>query len=169
MLGRGTLIFASVGSMLPFERLVRAVDEWARDNPAQDVFLQIGETEYEPRHAPFARMVAMTEYRRRLRECDLFVAHVGMGSILQALEDRKQMLMLPRHQEWGEHTTDHQIHTAERFGHLPGLKVVDTVEELHREMGALLQVPLAMGDAISNQASPGLLAGVRNFLDGVRA
>jgi len=169
LLGRGTLIFASVGSMLPFERLVRAVDEWARDNPSEEVFIQIGETEYEPRHAPFARMIPMTEYRQRLRDCDLFVAHVGMGSIFQALEDRKQTLMLPRHQEWGEHTTDHQLHTAERFGHLPGLKVVDTVEDLQREMTALLKSPLVTGDAISNQASPELIAGVRNFLNGVRA
>jgi len=155
--------------MLPFERLVRAVDEWSRLNPSKEVFLQIGETQYEPRHAPFARMISMAEYRRRLRECDLFVAHVGMGSILQALEDRKQMLMLPRHQEWGEHTSDHQLHTAERFGHLPGLKVVDTVEALQREMTALLQTPLPTGDAISNQASPELLAGVCNFLNGLRA
>jgi len=169
LLGRGTLIFASVGSMLPFERLVRAVDEWARDNPSEEVFIQIGETEYEPQHAPFARMIPMTEYRQRLRDCDLFVAHVGMGSIFQALEDRKQTLMLPRHQEWGEHTTDHQLHTAERFGYLPGLKVVDTVEDLQREMTALLKSPLVTGDAISNQASPELIAGVRNFLNGVRA
>lgn len=155
--------------MLPFERLVRGVDEWARDNPPEALFMQIGATQYEPKHAPFARMIPMAEYRQRLQSCDLFVAHVGMGSILQALEDRKQMLMLPRHREWGEHTTDHQIHTAERFGHLHGLKVVDTVEDLHREMTALLQSPLATGDAISNHASPGLIAGVRDFLDGVRA
>lgn len=155
--------------MLPFERLVRAVDGWARDNPSEEVFIQIGDTEYEPCHASFARMMPMSEYRQRLRCCDLFVAHAGMGSILQALEDRKQMLMLPRHQEWGEHTTDHQIHTAGRLGHLTGLMVVDTVEDLRREMSTLLKLPMAGGDAISNQASPGLIAGVRDFLDGVRA
>jgi UDP-N-acetylglucosamine transferase subunit ALG13 len=163
------VIFASVGSMLPFERLVQGVDEWARDNPGQVVYIQIGETEYEPRHVPFTRMMPMAEYRERLRACDLFVAHVGMGSILQALEERKQTLMLPRHQEWGEHTTDHQIHTAERFGHLPGLKVVDSVADLHREMTALLADPIKMDEAISDHASPELLAGVRSFLDGVRA
>lgn len=155
--------------MLPFERLVRAVDEWARDNPSEAVFIQIGATGYEPRHAPFARMVPVVEYRQRLQDCDLFVAHVGMGSILQALEDRKQMLMLPRHQEWGEHTTDHQIHTAERLGHLPGVRIVDSVSDLHRDMTALLRSPLVTGDAISNHASPGLIAGVRDFLNGVRA
>lgn len=168
MLGGGPVIFASVGSMLPFERFVRAVDEWARDNPSQKVFLQIGDTDYEPVHASFARMVRLTEYRRRLRECDLFVAHVGMGSILQALEDRKQALMLIRHREWGEHTTDHQLHTARRFGHVPGLRIVDSAQDLQRGMSALLNRPMAVGEAISNQASPGLIAGVRNFLDDVR-
>lgn len=163
------MIFASVGSMLPFERLVRAVDDWASAHPDQDVFIQIGDTEYEPRHVPFARMITMTEYRQRVRECDLFVAHVGMGSMLQALEDRKQALLLPRHQEWGEHTTDHQIHTAQRFGHLAGLRIVDTVEDLHRQMSVLLEEPLAVGEAISSQASPALLAGVRNFLNGGQA
>ena len=93
MLGKHPMIFASVGSMLPFDRFVRAVDEWARDNPDDDVFIQIGAGEYEPVHAPFARIVPMSEYRRRLQECDLFVAHVGMGSILQALEAQKQMLL----------------------------------------------------------------------------
>lgn len=169
LLGCGALIFASVGSMLPFERLVRAVDEWARDNPSEAVFIQIGAARYEPRHAPFARMIPMAEYRQRLQDCDLFVAHVGMGSILQALEDRKQMLMLARHQDWGEHTTDHQIHSARRFGHLPGLEIVDTVEDLHRKMSALLQSPLATSSAISDCASPSLIAGVRGFLNGVRA
>lgn len=169
MLGCSPVIFASVGSMLPFERFVRAVDEWARDNPGEDVYIQIGGTEYEPQHAPFTRMMPMTEYRHRLRTCDLFVAHAGMGSILQALEDRKQTLMLPRHQEWGEHTTDHQIHTVERFGHLPGMRVVDSVEDLHREMSALLAAPMAIDTAISDQASPQLLAGVQAFLSSVRA
>ena len=63
------MIFASVGSMLPFDRLVQAVDEWAQANPAQEVFLQIGNGAYEPSHAPFVRMMPHTEYRRRLETC----------------------------------------------------------------------------------------------------
>jgi UDP-N-acetylglucosamine transferase subunit ALG13 len=169
VLGLGVLIFASVGSMLPFERFVRAVDEWAAAHPAEQVFIQIGDTEYEPRHAPFARMIAITEYRRRLHECDLFVAHVGVGSLLQALEEGKQTLMLPRHAKWGEHTTDHQLHTANRFRHLAGVRIVDSVEDLQQQMSALLAEPLTTDAGISSQASPELIAGVRNFLDGVRA
>jgi UDP-N-acetylglucosamine transferase subunit ALG13 len=163
------LIFASVGSMLPFDRFVQGVDEWARDNIDVPVFIQIGEGDYEPKNAPFARVIPMEAYRKRLRECSLFVAHVGMGSILQALEERKQMLMLPRHQSLGEHTTDHQLHTAARFGHLPGLKIVDDVADLQAEMTSLLASPLATGAAISDAASPELIAGVIGFLDRAKA
>lgn len=168
MLGRGAVIFASVGSMLPFERFVKAIDDWAAANPGEEVFVQIGETDYEPRHAPFARMMPMAEYRERLRTSDLFVAHVGMGSILQALEERKQMLLLPRLHSLGEHTTDHQLHTAARFGHVKGLKIVDDVPALHREMTLLLREPLETGEAISNQASPELIGKVASFLETAR-
>ena len=168
LLGRSSVIFASVGSMLPFERLVRAVDEWARDNPAEPVHLQIGGTDYEPRYASFERMMPMTEYRDRLQACDLFVAHVGMGSILQALQLRKQMLLLPRLRVLGEHTTDHQLHTAARLGTLKGMRIVDDVDALRRGMSELLAAPLACGDAISDEASPELIAGVTDFLNGSR-
>ena len=158
------MIFASVGSMLPFDRLVMAVDEWAAANPSEEVFLQIGRGEYEPKHAPFVRMMPHTEYRRRLDECDLFVAHVGMGSILQSLETRKQLLMLPRLAALKEHTTDHQLHTAARFRDVEGLLIVDDVAELQGAMSRLLREPLAPSDGISRFATQPLIDNVSAFL-----
>lgn len=162
------MIFASVGSMLPFDRFVKAVDDWAAANPAQEVYVQIGEGEYEPRHTPWTRIMPHDEYRARLRDCDLFVAHVGMGSILQALEERKQLLMLPRHQSLGEHTTDHQLHTAARFRDTPGLRIVDDVPALHASMTELLAHPLETSNGISTTATEPLLGAVANFLSAVR-
>lgn len=136
------MIFASVGSMLPFDRFVRGVDEWAGANPGTPVFLQIGEGAYEPRHAQWARIVPHVDYSRRLRECTLFVAHVGMGSILQALEIGKQMLLMPRQASLREHTTEHQLHTAGKFRDTPGLLIVDDVPALQREMARLIVSPM---------------------------
>jgi UDP-N-acetylglucosamine transferase subunit ALG13 len=158
------MIFASVGSMLPFDRLVMAVDEWAAANPSEEVFLQIGRGEYEPKHAPFVRMMPHTEYRRRLDDCDLFVAHVGMGSILQSLETRKQLLMLPRLAALKEHTTDHQLHTAARFRDVEGLLIVDDVAELQAAMTRLLREPLASSEGISRFATQPLIDNVSAFL-----
>lgn len=158
------MIFASVGSMLPFDRLVMAVDAWAAANPSEEVFLQIGRGEYEPKHAPFVRMMPHTEYRRRLDDCDLFVAHVGMGSILQSLETRKQLLMLPRLAALKEHTTDHQLHTAARFRDVEGLLIVDDVAELQAAMTRLLREPLASSEGISRFATQPLIDNVSAFL-----
>ena len=167
-MGCRAVIFASVGSMLPFDRLVKAVDEWARDNPGHGVFIQIGEGAYEPHYASYARIMPMADYRERLRLCDLFVAHVGMGAILQGLEESKQMLLMPRQQKLGEHTTDHQLHTAARFGHRPGIKIVDDADALKLEIGRLITAPLVTGDGISDQSSPELIAHVARFLDSAR-
>jgi UDP-N-acetylglucosamine transferase subunit ALG13 len=158
------VIFASVGSMLPFDRFVRAVDEWAAEHPQMPVFLQIGAGEYEPRNAEWARIVPHADYARRLRECDLFVAHVGMGSILQALEAKKQMLLLARHQSLGEHTTDHQLHTVKRFGGTPGLRIAADEQELQRLIDELLAHPIPSGDALPSNAPGAFIDRISGFL-----
>ena len=158
------MIFASVGSMLPFDRLVKAVDEWAAVHPDRKVFIQIGRGEYEPRHAPWTRIMPAEEYRQHIRDARLFVAHVGMGSILQGLEERRQMLLLPRHQALKEHTTDHQLHTAKRFRDTAGLRIVDDVEALQASMTELLEQPIPVSEGISTVATPSLIEGIADFL-----
>lgn len=164
MLGARDMIFASVGSMLPFDRLTRAVDEWAKDNPDIPVFLQIGEGEYEPRHCEWARIVPHREYQAKLDSCALFVAHVGMGSILQALEIGKPILMMPRQAALREHTTDHQLHTADRFRDAAGVHIVDDEVALRREMSKLVRDPGESGKEISPWASRELIDNLRDWI-----
>ncbi len=47
------MIFLTVGTQLPFDRLVAAVDAWAARQPGQEVFGQIsdpGPAGYRPKH-----------------------------------------------------------------------------------------------------------------------
>jgi len=164
MLGPGSMIFASVGSMLPFDRLVEGVDAWAGANPQVPVFLQIGNGSYEPVNCEWSRIMPHQDYQRRLAECTLFVAHVGMGSILQALEIAKQMLLLPRHASLREHTTDHQLHTADKFRDIKGLLIVDDVAAMQLEMSRLVAQPMAGSEGIPHFAPPAMTEKVRDFL-----
>ena len=34
-------VFVSTGSMMPFDRLIRAMDAWAEDHPATPVFFRV--------------------------------------------------------------------------------------------------------------------------------
>ncbi len=158
------MIFVSVGSMMPFDRLIRAVDEWAAAHPGTPVLAQIGNGKFEPAHARFVRLMPPGEYRAAVAEAVLFVAHAGMGSIITAIEAAKPLLMLPRLQTLGEHNTDHQLATIKNVGNRPGLHHVEREDALGAAIDALLTAGSEAPAPISPFASEELLGNVRRFI-----
>ncbi len=158
-------VFVSVGSMMPFDRLVRAMDEWAAANPQVPVEIQIGRGKYEPRHAKFVRLMPVGDYRQRVAAARLFVAHAGMGSIIAAIEAGKPLLMLPRLMAEGEHNTDHQLATAASIGARPGLFVASDADDLKTRASAMLAGGAAPPAAISKFADPGFSDRIRAFIE----
>jgi UDP-N-acetylglucosamine transferase subunit ALG13 len=158
------MIFVSVGSQEPFDRLIRAVDEWARARGRTDVFAQIASSSLRPEFIPFTQFVEPAEFNRIMRETKLIVAHAGMGSIISALELGKPIVVMPRRADFRETRNDHQVATAERFG-AQGRVIVAGDE---RDLAAKLDHALTLRDiqGIQAQASPRLIATIRGFLDG---
>ena len=117
------MIFVTIGSLFPFDRMVRLVDGLAPSMPDETFFAQIGEGGYEPANIPFAQMLTRQEFMEKVRAADLIVAHAGMGSVITAMECGKPIILLPRVLEWGEHTTDHQMATARWLEDRPGINV----------------------------------------------
>jgi UDP-N-acetylglucosamine transferase subunit ALG13 len=155
--------------MFAFDRLVRAVDDWAALHVDVPVEIQIGSGAYEPRHARFVRMMPPALYARRIAEARLFIAHAGMGSIISAIEAGKPLLMMPRRMDQGEHTTDHQFATIAKFRDREGMHVADDTTALHVEIDRLLATGSAPPAPIDPFATPALLAQVRNFIHGSSA
>ena len=124
------MIFVTVGTQLPFDRLVRALDQWALNNPHEEIFAQIGQAEYIPENIEWARTISADLFRSKLEQCHLVVAHAGMGTIISAAELGKSVLVLPRRADYGEHRNDHQLATADQLRHLNGLEVADDCEKL---------------------------------------
>ncbi|MFZ4108872.1 MAG: glycosyltransferase [Polymorphobacter sp.] len=158
-------MFVSVGSMMPFDRLVQAMDEWAAAHPDVPVEIQIGRGKYEPRHAAFVRLMPVADYRQRVAAARLFIAHAGMGSIISAIEAGKPLLMLPRLMAQGEHNTDHQLATAASIGARPGLHVAADIADLQARATALLADSGAPPAPIAKLADSGLTACIRGFID----
>jgi UDP-N-acetylglucosamine transferase subunit ALG13 len=88
------VIFVTVGGQIPFDRLVRGVDEWAGARSDVHVFAQIGLSELRPRNIDWTEFLTPEEFRQRVQSARALVAHAGMGSILTALEFGKPILVL---------------------------------------------------------------------------
>jgi UDP-N-acetylglucosamine transferase subunit ALG13 len=156
------VIFVTVGSMLPFDRLVESMDMWAAANPTVEVFAQIGDGSFVPRACRWQRMIIPAEFDARCREAEVVVAHAGMGTILAALQSRRPLVIVPRRAELREHTTDHQIATAERFGGREGITVVNDAQELWKVLNE--KKYQAATSQLSSFASPELIGRVRSFI-----
>jgi len=156
------VIFATVGTQLPFDRLIDAVDRWAGAAAGREVFAQVGDTRLRPRHIECAVSLSPAECREKLLAATAVVAHAGAGTILSALELGKPLLIMPRKAEFGEHRNDHQLATAERFASIG--RVTVAVDE-HALLGKLDELDaLRVREKISPYASPELLQLIQGFI-----
>lgn len=155
------MIFVTVGTELPFDRLVRVVDAWAREHGRTDVFAQIGHAASRPTFISFAEFLEPPEFNRFFARASVIVAHAGMGTILSALRFEKPLLVMPRRAALGEQRNDHQIATARRLLELGKIHVALDEQELAQRLATVEQ--LSVRGTTGPFASGSLLAAVHGF------
>lgn len=158
------MIFVTVGAQMPFDRMVRAVDEWAAMRNRMDVFAQIGETDYRPTTIGWTPFIEPEDFKARVASASVLVAHAGMGSILTALETGKPILVMPRRGDLRETRNDHQVATARRFLELGKVAVAFDEHELPQKLDELDR--LSASGRISPWASDRLIGALRAFIRG---
>jgi UDP-N-acetylglucosamine transferase subunit ALG13 len=157
------VIFTTVGSQEPFDRLIKAVDEWAASRSRTDVFAQLAGSKYRPQHIEFTDFMDPAEYDRRLRGARIIVAHAGMGSIISALELGKPIVVMPRRADLRETRNDHQVAAVRRFN-MAG-RVIVAQDELDLPEKLDYALTLSESDGIGKQASPELISTIKTFLN----
>jgi UDP-N-acetylglucosamine transferase subunit ALG13 len=158
------VIFVTVGSMMPFDRLILGMDEWTREHPDQGVLAQIGGGRYVPQKMRWTRMLSPSEFRDAVRDASIMVAHAGMGSFFVAMEMQKSVVMLPRIAAKGEHTTDHQLHTLQWLREKPGVYAAMSEEELAPAIDKALNHGNVATSDFSSFAPKAFLSNIRRFL-----
>lgn len=125
------MIFVIVGSQkFPFERLLREVDRLiATGQIPQEVFAQIGVSEFEPEHMKWQRFLDKDTFDETIRRCDLLITHAGEGSIMTGLLMGKKVIAVPRYARLGEHVSDHQLEIARA---LAKQNCICNVEDIHQ-------------------------------------
>jgi UDP-N-acetylglucosamine transferase subunit ALG13 len=163
-------IFVTVGTQLPFDRLITAIDCWAVQNSQTDIFAQVGEGSVLPFHIDSQARISMMEFARQVAHADLLISHAGMGSIITALDLGKPIVILPRLAVQGEHRNDHQLATANKFAHIDGIYLAHNENEIGSCIERALAAPkrAVEGQKLSVGGSRNieLINMVRKFIDG---
>ena len=131
------MIFVTVGAQMPFDRLIRVVDEWAETRGRTDVFAQMGPTDFKPSHLKTERFLDPEAFRAQIERATAIVGHAGMGTIISALQNETPLLVMPRLKRYKEHVNDHQLATARKLEELGHILVAYEPDEVMPKLGKL--------------------------------
>ena len=132
------MIFLTVGTQFPFDRLVKAVDQAASINGFDEkIVAQVGDSSYCPKNFEAARSVEKAVFDQHFAEADSIISHAGMGTITMALDHRKPLLVMPRMKKYGEVVNDHQLAIARKFEQLGYLLVAYSAKDVSVKMKQL--------------------------------
>lgn len=111
------LIFIILGSQkFQFNRLLKAVDDLIeRGILGEDVFAQIGYSDYLPKYFKYKKFLDREEFLQIEAKADIVITHGGTGSIIEAVKKGKKVIAVPRLAIYGEHVDNHQIQLIEQF------------------------------------------------------
>ena len=110
------MIFVTVGTHeQSFERLVKKIDELKEDGTIkEEVIIQKGYTEYEPKNCKTYKMIGYDEMKRYIDEARIVITHGGPASFIAPLSIGKVPIVVPRQKEFDEHVNNHQVEFVEQ-------------------------------------------------------
>ena len=155
------MIYVTIGTQLPFDRLIRIMDELAPQLD-EEIIAQVYKCDFKPKHIKTVDFLAPDKFTALFDSARLIVSHAGIGTILTALQKDKPIIIFPRIAALGEHRNEHQLATAKRFKEMGVLNVAMDEKEL-TEM--LLSGNLAPQKHIGRRAAPSLIQAVEDFIE----
>ena len=127
------MIFASVGTQLPFPRLIDALEALAPDL-GEEIMAQTGPLGPEDAarwpHLKLEPSLIPERFEALFTAARVVVAHAGIGTILSAKRFGKPLVILPRRHALGEHRNDHQMATARQLEASEGIYVAWDAAEI---------------------------------------
>ena len=157
------MIFLTVGTQLPFERLVSCVDEFSGVHQDLEIYGQIGSCIYRPRNFVSVKELTIKEFEEKLSEASLIISHAGMGSIITALCNNKPICIMPRRVEYNEHRNNHQVGTALKFKIYRGCFVFEDLDSL--EDAYIRSKSITLDNKVSKYASREMLGSIFDIVN----
>lgn len=146
------MILVTVGTQLPFDRLVKAADDVAPELNWHG-FDQIGKGAYQPRNLNWSAIISPLEFDGYFRDCRVIVAHAGIGTVLAARRFGKTIILFPRKASLGEHRNNHRLATVGQLEGRPGIYVARSEAELRSLLSRDIEAPAAEDTPSANRQS----------------
>lgn len=155
------MIFVTVGTQLPFDRLIRAIDEIVPDLANEEVIAQTNNGNYKPLHIKVCDYICTGDFDKLMDRARLIISHAGTGTIISALMKKKPIIIMPRLAFLGEHRNEHQLATAMKMNELNYVHVAYDKKQL-RDL--LLNGDIQNLQCIGDYASEELIRSVFDFI-----
>lgn len=124
-------VLATVGAILPFDRLVSMVAEVkARGEIPEEILVQSGRGGLAPAGLTTVESLSFDEMQDALRKADIVICHGGTGSLITALRQGCRVIAVPRLFSKGEVYDDHQAEITNAFAERGLIMVANTADEL---------------------------------------
>lgn len=115
------MVFVSVGTQKQqFTRIFQMVESSIvlKDD---EIVAQTGNTKFESKRIKMLPSIDNNKFNEYIKKADFVICHGGVGTIFNALENGKRILVVPRLGKYKEHINDHQLEVAgqlEKEGYL---------------------------------------------------
>lgn len=136
------MVFVTLGSQkFQFDRLLREIDRLIEKGIiTDDVFAQIGASNYVPKNYTYTKFLNRDEFAEKLNSCDTVVTHGGTGVIVKSVKLGKKVLAVARLAKYGEHVDDHQIQIINQFTAMNLIAGCSETEEIEMKYKSLLSM-----------------------------
>ena len=160
------MIFITIGTQEPFDRLIQVCDELAGKFDNELFFAQVSTGIYKVRNMKIVDFLSPMEFEQVFSKAKLIISHAGIGTIVSAMLLNKPIVVLPRLASLGEHRSEHQLATAQKMRELNYVHTCFSSEELFNKICELIASQnLAPLQSLGRWASEELIASLKKDIN----
>lgn len=133
------MIFVTLGSQkFQFNRLLIEIDRLvAQGKINEEVFAQIGYSDYKPKSYRYKEFLDRDEFNTLLTNSNTVLTHGGTGAIIGAVKNEKKVIAVARLAKFGEHVDDHQIQIVSEFKELNFIEAIYDINDLEKAINEI--------------------------------
>jgi UDP-N-acetylglucosamine transferase subunit ALG13 len=158
------MIFVTAGTQLPFDRLIKTIDEIASQCTDTRFIAQALQSDYKAKNVEVLNFISPADFNNYIDNAKLIISHAGMGTIISALVKQKPIIVMPRLTKYNEHRNEHQLGTSKKMDALGYVDVVYDENELIVKFRQMWPENLKPRNSIGSVASDEIINSINDFI-----